>query len=62
MKKLSTLLLLIHFAAAALKAQIPNNKALNDFFEAKFEQQNQLSPFNAANIGDNQFDTYYKES
>jgi hypothetical protein len=38
-----------------LKAQLPNNKALNDFFEAKFEQQIQLSPVNATNIGDNRF-------
>ncbi|OYU93923.1 MAG: DUF885 domain-containing protein [Bacteroidetes bacterium B1(2017)] len=55
MKKLSVLFVLICFAVVELVAQIPNNKALNDFFEAKFEEQIQLSPFNATNIGDNRF-------
>ena len=53
MKKLSVLFVLICFVMSDLIAQIPNNKALNDFFEAKFEEQIQLSPFNATNIGDN---------
>ncbi|MCP9748924.1 hypothetical protein [Lacihabitans sp. CS3-21] len=55
MKKLSLLFILICFAVVDLVAQIPINKALNDFFEAKFEEQIQLSPFNATNIGDNRF-------
>lgn len=53
MKKLSVFFVLICFAVVELVAQIPNNKSLNDFFEAKFEEQIQLSPFNATNIGDN---------
>lgn len=55
MKKLSVIFVLLMFNTLQVFSQVVNNKEFNAFFDKVFEEQIQLSPFNATSIGDNRF-------